>query len=239
MKAMSDIQLALLKSGNFKARLLSDWYLNEGTFRFCDDVEDLTDGTNTWIGANALAAATDVKSGSGSGGFAAESITLTLDGTRMSEAGFSDPASIFQEILTYKLHQKRMNLWIGVCDPTATQISLAIPIYAGKINNVRVVDSKSQSPYDSGQAVSASPSNLIFTIDSLAARYRRVTGRTRSHADQQEIDASDLFFQFTVSMANATLYWGKVNVLTGANGFAARYQGPVVRSGVGYPGYAF
>lgn len=226
-RVFTSAQLTLLQSGNFKARLLTTWFLDQGTFLLCDDVEDLTDGTNTWIGASMLAACSDIRSSSGAGaGFAAESVTVTLDGVRMGEVGFSDPDSIFQQILTYNLHNKRCNFTLGISALNSPLITLEIPLYAGKINNAKLVDTKSSTPIETGTLVAPVPSNLVITIDSLAMRYQRITARLRSHADQLEIDASDMFFQYTMSsIANSTLYWGKINPVTGSNGMTTNYGG--------------
>lgn len=212
-------ELALLQSGSFKARLFTTWFLDAGTFYFCDDVEDQTDGVNTYVGASALLSCTDIKSGSG---FSAEPITLVVDGTRILASGFPDPAQLFRDILSYKLHQRRVNFSLALAEINSPTYTLIRTIYAGKINNARLVYPKMQTPIETGQATPPTPGTLEITIDSLAARYSRVTGRTRSHNDQLELDATDLFYQYTQdTVLNTTIYWGKTNPITGANGLAS------------------
>lgn len=200
-------QMNLLQSGNVKLRLLSDWYLDDGTHHFCDDVEDLSDGSTTWIGASVLGVLGDIKS---SGQFAAESVSLIVDGTRLGISGFTDPGQLFRDILTMKLHQRRVDFSFGLMYADSNTITLQIPIYAAKINNAKVTYPKAN--FDPQGIAVPSPGSLTITFDSLAARYGRVTGRTRSHADQQEIDPTDKFFEFVVySDQDRTLFWGKSN----------------------------
>lgn len=203
----------LLRSPNIKGRFLLTFYLDEGTYRFCDDVEDLSDGTNTYIGASALAQCSDIRS---SGNLAAEPVTLVIDGTRIGASGFTDPASLFRDILALKLHQRRVDIHLGIAYADSATLTLVKPIYAGKINNARVVDPKLDF---SPEGMQEGPGNLEITLDSLASRYGRVSGRTRSHADQQEIDPTDMFFSFIQSMAQSRdLYWGKKGP-NGENGY--------------------
>lgn len=201
--------LALLQSGNLMARWLMTIYLDAGTYYFCDDWADMSDGTHTYIGASALAGGATIQS---SQPFAAESVTLTIDGTRLSEVGISDPASLFQTILSNNLAQRRVDLALGLAAIGSTTFSLVIPTYAGKINSARVEES--QVDILSMEAGGTStPCKLMIVLDSLAMRYQVTLGRTRSHHDQLEIDSSDNFFKFvndTISNEH-TLYWGKAN----------------------------
>lgn len=198
---------ALLRAPAIKGRLLTDWYLDSGTFHFCDDVEDLTDGVTTWVGASILGVVSDIKSAAQ---FAAESVTLQVDGTRLNISGFTDPADLFRGILALPLHQRRVDFSWGLMYPDVQDITLKIPIYAGKINNVKMT--YPQVTFDTSGIAQPSPGVLTVTLDSLAARYSRVTGRTRSHSDQLEIDPTDTFFEFVVASDNdKTLFWGKSN----------------------------
>lgn len=209
-------ELALLKSGKLHGRLLTTWYLDSGTYRFCDDPEDCTDGTYTYIGASALFSCTDIASGTGT---AAEGITFVVDGTRVLEAASIDPAELFAGILSLNLHQKVVTIAIGLSAYESTTFGLVRTIYTGKTNNAKLVWPQTAAPSDKGTPVAPGPANLQISIDSLAARYGRVTGRTRSHNDQQELAPGDLFFEFTIAaVANSILYWGEVNPVTGAKG---------------------
>lgn len=191
-------------------RLLATFFLDSGTFRFCDDVVTMSDGTNNYIGASALAGATDIKS---SAPYAAESVTITVDGTRISQT-VSDPAALFQTILQDLLSNRRVDLAWGLSWPDAVNFSIVIPLFAGKINNAKVTDSAVQltDVFSGGQgSPKASNSQLIITLDSLAMRYQYGTNRVRSHQDQQELHTGDNFFKFVGNtIANShNLYWGR------------------------------
>lgn len=203
-RSFTSPQLAILESAGLRGRLLTTWFLDEGTYRFCDDVEDVTDGTNTWIGASALAVCADINSAQA---YASESVQLTLDGTRMLESGFTDPAGLFRDILTYKLHQRRVNFAFGLSYVDVKEVSLIVPVYAGKINYARVEYPKVN--FTQTDLPKPMPGNLIINMDSLAARYSRISGRTRSHQDQINIDPTDNYYQYAVQSAVDTqLYWG-------------------------------
>jgi hypothetical protein len=211
VRILTTPQRAMIRLASLKVRVLSTWYLDTGTYRFCDDCVDLSDGTYTYIGANALTSALEIKS---SPDLAAEPITLTIDGNRMTQAGIKDPAYVLRDMLTYLIHQRRVDFAFGFMAPTSEVIQLVIPAAATKINNPRLVD-----PQIEASAKEPAQPQLIITLDSLAARYNRATWRTRSHADQHEIDPTDNFFSFTADAANTerSLYWGRKSASSGSN----------------------
>jgi hypothetical protein len=213
----SSDQQALLRSDALSIRLLTTWTMDGGTYYYCDDVRDLTYGGNTYIGANALASATDIKSAANS--FAAESVTITIDGTRLFEAGVTDPGIFFQSILSLPLANRRVDIALGIMGPADENPVLVIPMYAGKINNAKIID-PARNIADVGNP---QQSKLEIVLDSLAARYKWIVGRTRTHEDQLEIDPTDQFFAFVhANLQNeSTLYWGKkapIPVVTGIGG---------------------
>lgn len=218
-RTLTSPEKALLRLAGFKVRFLVTFHLDSGTYRFCDDIEDVSDGSNTYIGAAALANVSDIK---GSQGLAAEGVTLVVDGARVSQSGFTDPAQLFRDILGYKLHQRRVDISLGFSELDSATLTLVIPVYAGKINNAKITDPKLS--FD-GNAPTESIGNMEIALDSLAHRYGRVTGRTRSHNDQLEIDSSDMFFSFVQDMAQSKdLYWGKIDA-AGKNGFVGYGNG--------------
>lgn len=202
MRALTSPQKALLRSPCM-ARLLCTFYLDEGTYRFCDDGINVFDGTHTWIGASALATSVEVRSGKD---LSAEPVTLICDGNRMAQFGIQDPARVLRDMMDYLAQQRRVDWSIGFSHIDSEEINLVVPIYAGKINNYRLVDE--QIAPNSKEEV---PSKLEITIDALASRYNRATFRTRSHDDQLEIAPGDNFYAFTADAAisDSTLYWGK------------------------------
>lgn len=212
MRAFTAAQKALLRSEHIKGNLLATFYLDEGVFRFCDDHVDLSDGTYTYIGASALSDAAEVRSGTD---LAAESTTLVVDGNRMAQAGIPDPAHVLRDIMAYLFQQRRVDYALGLSYPTSQEVSLVIPLYAGKINSIRLVD-----PEIDAEADEPVFGRLEIVLDSLAARYSRATWRTRSQEDQHEIDPTDDFFSYTVDAVNSErqLYWGKATPRTGAVG---------------------
>ena len=197
-------QRNLLRASNIRVRLLSTWYMDEGTFRFCEDINDITIGAETWVGANALASVADIKSGNS--GMAAEPVKIVIDGVRMSQAGFTDPAEFFRTILEVPLSNRLVDLDLAVGYHDSETYILKLPLFAGKINNAKITEPS----VNLADGKPAEPS-LEILLDSLAMRYSWVTGRTRSHQDQLDIDPTDMFFSFVHNNIRneQLLYWGK------------------------------
>lgn len=216
-RALTTDQRNLLRSPDLACNALATFFLDEGTYRFCDHPLDLTDSTNVFIGASALSDSVDIKSGSD---LAAQEVTLLIDGNRMTQYGIEDPASVLRDILTYLHQQRRVDIALGFRYSYSMEINLVIPVYAGKINSCRLIDQRMPG-FDQSQAVVES--RLEITLDALAMRYSRATLRTRSHQDQLEIDPTDNFFSFTLdaTLNEAALYWGKER----PRGVASPYSG--------------
>lgn len=202
-RALTTPQRELLRSPDLKAWALVTFYLDEGTYRFCDDDEPVSDGTNNYIGANALGVLPEVRSGSD---LAAEPITLICDGNRMAQYGISDPARVLRDMAAYLYQQRRVDLALGLGYSYSKDVNLVIPLHAGKINTYRLVDAETR--VDDRNPIEA---RLEIVVDALAARYQRATHRTRSDADQKEIVPTDRFYEFTADATQneRTLYWGK------------------------------
>lgn len=199
---------ALLKSPDLAVNLLATFYLDEGTYRFCDELTgfDLDDGAGTvWIGANTFADAVEIRMTSD---MAAEQVTLLLDGNRLTQAGVADPARVLSDILGYMYQQRRVDFAFGFRYNYSSYLNMIVPAYAGKINSTRLVDKSIDFPDNEDFRV---VSNLEIVLDSLAARYGRATLRLRAHNDQLELDPTDNFYSFTVDVAmnERSLYWGK------------------------------
>lgn len=208
MRAFNDDIRNLLRAPNLKVNLLVAFYLDSGTYRFCDDHINVTDGEYTWIGASALAESVEVKSGKD---LAAEPVTLMLDGNRMAQYGVADPARVLRDILGYLYQQRRVDFLYGFRYAAEPNINLRIPAYAGKINYCRLID-PSIDPFNDGTGEPQQP-KLEILLDALASRYGRTTFRLRTQSDQHEIDPNDDFFSFVgdIERGEQSLYWGKKN----------------------------
>lgn len=203
-RALTTEQRNLLRSPFLRCRVLATFFLDSGTYRFCDDVEDMYNGANTYIGASSLAELSEIRSGQD---LSAEGVTMTIDGNKFTQAGVTDPGAILRQMLDEMHHQRRVDWAFGFAYTYSQEINLTIPAYAGKINSARLVDEDVDLRPD-GQPVQA---KLVVVIDALASRYQRATFRTRSDADQREIDPDDAFFSFTTDALNTekSIYWGK------------------------------
>lgn len=209
-RALTNDQKALLRSADLQMNVLMTFYLDEGTYYFCDEQGyDLKLGGQTYIGANALTEAAEIRA---SQDLQAESVTLVLDGNRMEQYGIADPAKVLKEILGYLYQQRRVDYYLGFRYSYSQDINLAVPTYAGKINSVRLIDNEIGGPGDGSARTTTS---LEIVLDSLASRYRKASNRTRSHEDQMEIDPTDMFYSHTVGIVEneKNVFWGKFSPL--------------------------
>lgn len=205
-RALTTPQRDLLRSPSLRVRVLVTFYLDSGTYRFCDDVEDMYNGAYTYVGASSIAELSEVRSGAD---LAAEGCTMTIDGNKFTQAGSGDPGAILRQMLDALYHQRRVDWAFGFGYIDSQDINLTIPAYAGKINTARLID----ETVDLSGSSPPVQSKLEVTLDSLAMRYQRATFRTRSDADQREISSVDAFFSFTADASNSerTLFWGKAS----------------------------
>lgn len=202
-RAFTTDQKALLREASLRATLLIDMYLDEGTFRFCDDVINYSDGTNTYIGANPLIDGIEYKSGMN---LSAEPVIIKCDANRMEQAGIDDPMSVLREMMDYLHKQRRVDWSVGFSKFNTDVVELKIPIYAGKINYVRLTDP--ELTLSTGDPVQG---QLEIALDALSLRYQRATHRTRSNEDQRRYHSDDKFFDFVASASRGeiNLLWGK------------------------------
>jgi hypothetical protein len=148
---------------------------------------------------------------------AAESVTISVDGSRVRASGFADPADLFRDILELGLANRRVDFSLGLKGPTDQDIVLVMPMFSGKINSPKLLYPQHavgavQSPGQHNDAT------LEFILDSLAIRYQWTSGRTRSNEDQLEVDPTDKFYAYVGDnlTRESTLYWGKTGPMTQA-----------------------
>jgi hypothetical protein len=132
---------------------------------------------------------------------------MIVDGNKFTQAGVDDPGAILRQMLDELMQQRRVDIAFGFAYTYSQEINLVIPVFAGKINNVRMVDEDLSIEPDGGPI----QAKIEIVLDSLASRYQKATFRTRSDADQREIDPNDSFFSFTSDALNTdrSIYWGK------------------------------
>jgi hypothetical protein len=232
-RAFTTPQLELLRSPDLQVNVLATFFLDEGTYRFCDEQSgfDLFDGVNTWLGANAFAEAAEIRSTTE---MAAEQVTLLLDGNRMTQAGIADPARVLSDILGYMYQQRRVDYAFSFRYSYSSQINMIIPAYAGKINYARLLDKELAYPVEGAETT---VSYLEIVLDSLAMRYGRASFRLRAHNDQLELDPTDQFYSHTldVAMRERTLYWGKKAPFGSGSGGSAPGSGLPGEGGLNKP----
>jgi hypothetical protein len=156
-----------------------------------------------------------------------------IDGTRMLQTGFTDPASFFRDLIAEPWTNRRIKFEYGYSYPDEALIQLKLPLHGGKVNYIKLIDPATPMGRKSGEP--SPQSKLEIVIDSLAIRYQWATGRTRSHEDQLEIDPTDMFFSYVDDNIplERNLYWGKedpnlktVKIIGGFIGGSTLVKGP-------------
>jgi hypothetical protein len=188
--------------GPLAIRVLIDLYLDSGRFSFWDGEGHVNfDGTR-YLAAGAFLSAGSVTMGADLG---VENVTLTLDGTRLVAAAAeeADPGALLATFGQENYQQRRIEIRFAIFDALTGELVLLLRRFAGLIQQAILSEAISEA----GAAVA-----LRVVCESVARRYGRRGGRTRSHEDQTAIFAGDDFFKFVAStvLKERTIYWGRL-----------------------------
>lgn len=199
---LTEEQRAALRSQAIAVRTLVDLHLDSGRYSFWDGDAHVWFDDAQYMAAGAFASASAISLGQDLG---AEGVELTLDGTRMlelaGEAG--DPAAILGTIEAETYQMRRADIRFAFFDAASGEFLFLVGAYAGLIDQIRQVEQVGED----GRSVQM----LVVSLESIARRYGRRGGRTRSNDDQQEIWPGDTFFKFTADAVQrkGSIWWGR------------------------------
>ena len=208
-------------------RVLVDLYLGSGRYSFWDGAEHYTIGGQLYLAAGAFAQISAISYGQDLG---AEGMEIIFDATRLLDVSPEpfDPAALLATIHEEAYHQRRIDIRFWFFDAETGAEVLVLRRFAGIIDQIEI----NEAPGGDDGPGSAT---MRIKCESVARRYGRREGRTRSHEDQQEIwgAGQDDFFKFTsASIAGERrLMWGRNTGAQGAGGIA-----PLDRPGSGSGG---
>lgn len=195
-------QRAALRRGAIGARAMLDLYLGSGRYSFWDGDDHETINGVTYISAGAFATISDISYGIDLG---ADGIEIVFDATRLLNASPDpfDPVKLLSTINAEDYHQRRAELRLVLFDAETREQILLVRSFTGVIDQMPI----EESPGEDGASVL-----LIIRLESVARRYGRRVGRTRTHEDHQEIYPGDDFFRFVSSTVakERQLYWGRM-----------------------------
>lgn len=200
---LTEAQRAALRGHAIGLRVLVDLYFGSGRYSFWDGAEHYTIDGVQYLAAGAFASVSAISYGQDLG---AEGIEIILDGTRLlaGSAEEGDPAAVLASIHSETYHQQRVDVRFAFFSAETGELILTLRRFAGLIDQAEI---KEVPAGDEGPGGAF----LVLKCESIARRYGRREGRTRSHEDQSEIWAGDEFFKFcSASVAGETrLQWGR------------------------------
>jgi len=196
MRTISPAGQAALASGRFGRRVLVAFDMPSGVFGLWDDIYDITyDGVIYGRAAGAIRVGAF-----GSGGDnVARAVTVELSGL--------SPV-ILAQVEGVAWHQRPITIREAILDADG-QIAHVEPMFAGFIDQLPRRDTP---PVPGGKGLSV----LQAVCESIQRELPRRGARTRSDADQRQIDAADGFLRHQAASANAELFWGRLNTSTAA-----------------------
>jgi hypothetical protein len=200
--ALTVDQRNALRGHAIAIRTLIDIYLDSGRYSFWDgDPNGEFDGT-TYLAAAALGWISPISMSQDLG---AEGVEMTLDGSRLVEGSPDalDAAALLGSIELESYQLRRTEIRFAFFSAETGELLLLLRRHTGSIDQIRQLEEID----DSGGARQL----MVVAVESLARRYGRRAGRTRSHEDQTEIFAGDTFFKFTASSIakQGALTWGR------------------------------
>ncbi|MBI1188325.1 MAG: DUF2163 domain-containing protein [Alphaproteobacteria bacterium] len=194
-------QRAALRGHALGIRALADVYLDSGRYSFWDGDAHLNLNGALYLAAGAFAGATHISYGADLG---AEGLELTLDGTRLAALSPDplDPAQILATIEEETYQQRRVEVRFAFFSMETHALLFTLRRFAGVIDQI---EQRTELSDDGARRL------LIVKCESVARRYGRRLGRTRSNEDQQAIFPGDEFFKYVVPAVTTqgSLYWGK------------------------------
>ncbi|MGL5116504.1 MAG: hypothetical protein ACRC7C_14390 [Beijerinckiaceae bacterium] len=201
--ALTGAQRALLRGPAIAIRVLVDLYLGSGRYSFWDGAEHMTLSGQMYLAAGAFSSVSSISFGQDLG---ADGIEIVFDATRLLEGSPEpfDPAALLATIHDETYHQKRVDIRFAFFDPETGEQALTVRRFGGVIDQIEIRDAP---PGEDGPGGAL----MVIRCESIARRYGRREGRTRSHEDQTEIWGADDFFKFTSSTiaSERNIVWGR------------------------------
>lgn len=202
--ALTDDEKAALRRGSIAIRTLIDFHFDSGRYSFWDgEFHWEAEPGVTYLAVSDFGEVSSVGMGQDLG---AEGITLRLNGTKLIEASpdADDPGAFFGMIEEENYQQRRTDVRFAFFDIDTGALLFTKRRYAGLVDQMRQLE-------EINEQFTAAEQWLVIALESMARRYMVRSGRTRSHEDQREIDATDDFFKFTApSVAKqGNIWWGR------------------------------
>lgn len=176
-KAYNAATLAALAAGNVSFRLLAQFELDDGTYRFGNHTPGELESAlgQSWYGVGGLAT---VQGFTTATGLAADEVTIQVNGAMVMAPPpeYANTASWFRDILTRDMNNRRATIYELILQEDTGAPLHADKMFAGPIDRTPLDPKKPE---------------LAIRIRSNRQALQWSNGRTRSDADQRRIAATD------------------------------------------------
>lgn len=200
---LTDEQRALLRGPSLAICTLVDFYFGSGRYSFWDGVQHMDFDGQRYLAAGAYASVSSISFGQDLG---ADGVEIVFDATRLLGASIEtfDPASMLATIHDEAYHQKRIEIRFAFLSAETGAVAMTLKRFAGVVDQIEIREVPPQ-----GEEPGAA--QMVIRAESVARRYGRREGRTRSHEDQTAIWGTDDFFKFTTSTISQerNIMWGR------------------------------
>jgi hypothetical protein len=186
-KSFDSTTQALLEAGHVQFRYLAQFALTSGTWRLGNHTpgEYINWDSQSWLGVGQLASISDLRTATG---LAADQATITVDASLFTENldDYSEETSALRDALREDMVNRRVDIWELYEHPDTGVATRAVKLFAGPVES---------------KAIDLKGGKVTIKVRSNRQALGWATGRTRSDADQQRINASDRSLRHAAKVA--------------------------------------
>lgn len=184
MRTINAAALAAVATGRFHKRNAIRFDMPGGAVGFWDDAYEINNASVTYFGLGGAMSITVLGSGAD---FASRSVDVTISGL--------DPL-VISRVEAQPWHQQPVTIYQVVVPVDTPQLVYFDVWFVGFLDNLK------RREQLGGTA------QLIGSVESIAREFGRRGARTRSDADQRQIDADDGFYKHAAVAGNTSINWG-------------------------------
>lgn len=184
MRTIAGAALTAMQSGAFAKRSLVRFGITGAVAGFWDDGYDLSFGGETYYGLGGAMQITSFASGTD---LAVRNVDIVISGLDPNAATLVEGAA---------WHQVPVTIYEAIMAVDTPQILNIDTWFTGFLDQLQRTE------------VIGSPAKLIAKCEPITREFARKGARTRSDADQRQVDTSDGFYKFAATVGNTSINWG-------------------------------
>lgn len=185
MRTFSGTTLALLESGSYARRDLILFDMPTGRYGFWSNDYDLSYGGDIYKGVPGVFSVSDIQS----------TMDLVVDRLDVVFSALDPEVNLHVENEAY--HRRPVYVHVAIINPHTRVVVEVLPWFIG------VIDQASTSEKLKG------PTTLTVRLESGNWELNRIGTRTRSDADQKQIDSADGSMRYVETVSSTPIWWGR------------------------------